>query len=105
MPVRILNSKQNARLKELQRALRSPDRRAGALVGIEGPHLIEEAARAGLRIRAVFAGDEFQDSLARFRLAPETETVIMPTAILASTFVTDTPQPIAALVESPEWTW
>ena len=104
MPVRIVNSKQNARLKELRRALRSPERTAG-VIGIEGPHLIEEALRAGLHIRAIFAGDGFQHWLARLRLAPETETLILPKGILTSTFVTETPQPIAALVEPPEWTW
>jgi TrmH family RNA methyltransferase len=105
MPVRIVNSKQNARLKELRRALRSPDRPAGGLVGIEGPHLIEEALRSGLRVRCLFAGDGFQHWLARLCLGAETETLVMPKGILASTFVTETPQPVAALVEPPEWTW
>ena len=54
MPVRVVESKQNARLKELRKALSSPGRGAGALVGIEGPKLIEEALRAGLRVKTIF---------------------------------------------------
>ena len=49
MPVRIVQSKQNPRLKELRRALIAPGRESGggpALAGIEGPNLISEALRA-----------------------------------------------------------
>ena len=51
MPVRIVQSKQNARLKELRRALAPPgrDRRQG-LAGIEGPNLLEEACAAGSHV-------------------------------------------------------
>jgi RNA methyltransferase, TrmH family len=104
MPVRIVQSKQNARLKELRRALRSPDGKAG-LIGIEGPHLIEEALRAGLRFRCVFAGDGFQHWLQSLPLPPDAETLVMPKSILISAFVTETPQAVAALVEPPQWTW
>ena len=55
MPVRIVQSKQNARLKELRRALAFPGREGKGLAGIEGPILVEEALRAGLRIDCVFA--------------------------------------------------
>ncbi len=55
MPVRIVQSKQNARLKELRRALAQSGpprvrRRRTGLAGIEGPNLLEEALRAGLRV-------------------------------------------------------
>jgi TrmH family RNA methyltransferase len=107
MPVRIVQSAQNARLKELRRALRSPDRKAGGLIGIEGPNLIAEAMRAGLRFRALF----FSESTAPFR--PESslaqfancEMLMVPRAILTSVLETETPQPAAALVEPPDWTW
>ena len=104
MPLRIVNSKQNARLKELRRALRSPERN-GSVIGIEGPHLIEEAIHAGLRVRCAFAGDGFQPWLAQLPLAADTETLVMPNGILRSTFVTETPQPVAALIDPPRWTW
>jgi len=104
MPLRIVQSKQNARLKELRRALRNPGREGG-VIGIEGPHLIEEAMRAGLRLRCVFAGEEFQHWLGGLRLPAGTESLVMPNGILASTFVTETPQPVAALVDPPGWDW
>ena len=50
MPVRIVQSKQNARLKELRRALTFPGREGRGLAGIEGPNLIEEALKAGLHV-------------------------------------------------------
>ena len=54
MPIRIVQSKQNARLKELRRALANPGRDESGLAGVEGPNLVEEALRAGVRIATVF---------------------------------------------------
>ncbi len=54
MPYRIVQSKQNVRLKDLRRALALPGRDNRSLAGIEGPNLLEEALRAGLRIPTVF---------------------------------------------------
>ena len=107
MPVRIVNSKQNARLKELRRALRSPDRTAGGPIGVEGPHLVEEALRAGLRFRCLFIseGVSFFRSVSSNRQFEDCETLAVPSAILSSVLETKTPQPVAALVEPPEWTW
>jgi TrmH family RNA methyltransferase len=105
MPVRIVQSKQNARLKELRRALAYPGRKAEGLVGVEGPHLVEEALRAGLRIKCIFAGDGMQHHVQMMPLSPEVEVLIMPWGILAGNLSTETPQPVAALVEMPGWTW
>ncbi len=55
MPTRIVQSKQNARLKELRRALANPGHGDHGLAGIEGPNLLAEALRAGLHIACVFA--------------------------------------------------
>ena len=135
MPVRIVQSKQNARLKELRRALRAPGREPGSLIGIEGPNLLEEALRAGLHIRCVFATEESFSRQQRFR-APSSrlfpaaragdpdalrvslsanpfegepsspwDLIVLPPAILSSALETETPQPVAALVEPPEWSW
>ncbi|HKD60011.1 MAG TPA: RNA methyltransferase [Terracidiphilus sp.] len=105
MPIRIIESKQNARLKELRRALAEPGREANGLAGVEGPNLLEEALRAGLRIRTVFAGERLQQWVQAVRLPHETEVLVMPSGILASVLSTETPQPVAALVEPPDWTW
>jgi RNA methyltransferase, TrmH family len=106
MPVRIVNSKQNARLKELRRALRSPDR-SGGVIGIEGPNLLAEALRAGLRFRCLFIseGVGFFHPVSSNWQFENCEALGVPSAILSGVLKTETPQPIAALVEPPEWTW
>ena len=105
MPVRIVQSKQNARLKELRRALDHPGREGRGLAGIEGPNLLEEALRAGLRVACVFAAQGAEPLLNALPLPPETEILLMPGELLAQALTTETPQPIAALIEPPEWTW
>jgi TrmH family RNA methyltransferase len=105
MPVRIVESKQNARLKELRKALSAPGRGAGALVGIEGPNLIQEALRAGLRVATVFAAQGSERLLDALKLPPETEILELPKKLLDQALATETPQSIAALVEPPNWSW
>jgi RNA methyltransferase, TrmH family len=130
MPVRIVQSKQNARLKELRKVLASPPRdsapirspsRGGlvlagpvlkgsapagsVLAGIEGPNLLEEALRARIRVSCVFVAQGFESLLAPLHLPPETEVLLLPRDLLDSALTTETPQPIAALVEIPDWTW
>jgi RNA methyltransferase, TrmH family len=111
MPVRIVQSKQNARLKELRRALANPVREAGrftagpSLVGIEGPNLLSEALRAGLRIECVFAAEGAEQLLDTIDLPAETEILLMAKSLLDSALTTEAPQPVAALVEPPDWTW
>jgi TrmH family RNA methyltransferase len=105
MPVRIVQSKQNARLKELRRALAHPGREGQGLAGIEGPNLIEEALRAGLALDCVFAARGAEGVLQSLALPAETEILLLPRELLNSALATETPQPVAALVEPPVWTW
>jgi TrmH family RNA methyltransferase len=105
MPVRIVQSKQNSRLKELRRALAHPGREGNGQVGIEGPNLLAEAVRAGLRIHCAFAAQGAEHFLERLALPAGTEVLLMPEEILKSALATETPQPVAALVEPPDWTW
>ncbi|HZP06645.1 MAG TPA: RNA methyltransferase [Terracidiphilus sp.] len=108
MPVRIVQSKQNARLRDLRRALASPGRK-GEAAGIEGRNLIEEAVRAGLTIRCLFLAQESEPLLEELALPPEagmeTEILLVPKALLDAALTTETPQPVAALVEPHDWTW
>ena len=90
-------------MKELRRALANPSRTG--LVGLEGPNLIEEAARAKVHIHFVFVSTE-QDAAAHQRaLPPGTEILLLPRDVLSSALATETPQPVAALVDPPQWTW
>jgi RNA methyltransferase, TrmH family len=105
MPVRIVQSKQNSRVKELRRALANPSREKGGLAGIEGPNLLFEAVRAGLRMPCVFASEGSEGALEKLALSADTEVLIVPRDVLRSALSTETPQPVAALVEPPDWTW
>lgn len=105
MPVRIVQSKQNTRLKELRRALALPGREGRGLAGIEGPNLIEEALNAGLVVPSVFAAEGFEHLLETLPLRPDTEILLMKRELLVTALATETPQPVAALVELPDWTW
>jgi TrmH family RNA methyltransferase len=106
MPVRIVQSKNNANLKELRRAFTRPSREAHGLVAIEGPRLLDEAIRTGVRIDTVFlrftgkGGVDYRPGL-----GDEVDILLVPSDIFDSMVETDTPQPVAALVERPEWTW
>jgi TrmH family RNA methyltransferase len=105
MPFRIVQSKQNARLKELRRALAHPGSDARGLAGIEGPNLLEEALRAGLRVPCVFIAQGAERLLEGLPLPKETEVLLLPRELLDSALATETPQPVAALVEPPSWSW
>ena len=109
MPVRIVHSKQNARLKELRRALVHPPRAAGGeparLAGIEGPNLLREALRAGLKIEAVFVAQGLEGLLSEIGLPDGTDILLLPKELLDSALDTEAPQAVAALVEVPSWSW
>jgi TrmH family RNA methyltransferase len=106
MPLRIVQSKNNARLKELRKAFVRPSRDTHGLVAIEGPHLLEEAHRAGLRIATVFIRFTGNESLGY--MGPpghRTEVLFVEADVFDSVLQTETPQSVAALVEIPDWTW
>ncbi|WP_348261661.1 RNA methyltransferase [Telmatobacter sp. DSM 110680] len=105
MPFRIVQSAQNSRLKELRRALASPGRNENGLVGIEGPNLLAEALRAGLNVRCVFVAQGSEPMLEGLGLPAGIEALVMNRALLDSALATEAPQPVAALVEPPDWTW
>ena len=104
MPMRKVQSKQNARLKELRRALAKPGRDSHGLAGIEGVNLLEEALRGDLHVPCVFVAEGSEDRLQGLPLPPATELLQVPRDLLDSVLQTETPQPVAALVEMPDWT-
>jgi TrmH family RNA methyltransferase len=104
MPIRIVQSRQNPRLKELRRILETPGRKTSAFAAIEGPHLIEEAKRAGLHFRCVFVEERLRNWVEASGLSHETEVLVVPSGILSPILSTETPQPVAALVAPPDWT-
>jgi len=105
MPVRIVQSKQNARLKELRRALAQPGRGNAGTAGIEGPNLVAEAVRTGVAMECVFVAQEAERLLDELRLNAQTDVLLVPGETLASVLATENPQPVAALVRPRTWTW
>jgi len=121
MSFRIVQSKQNARLKELRQALAHPGRisrsvperngfehsakHQNRLAGIEGSNLLEEALHAGLPLACVFVALEAEALLETLPLGPNTEVLLLPRELLNSVLTTEAPQPVAALLEPPHWDW
>jgi RNA methyltransferase, TrmH family len=105
MPFRIVQSKQNARLKELRKALALPGPSERGLVGIEGPNLIQEAVRADLRFGCVFVAQGSERLVEPLDLPDRIEVLVMKKELLDSALATESPQVMAALVEPPDWTW
>ena len=104
MPPRLIQSKQNPRLKELRKAFLKPGREATGLAAIEGVNLLEEALRAQLHIPTVYIADDSTAQLDSIELLSTTEVLLVPRPLLDSALQTETPQPVAALVEIPDWT-
>lgn len=104
MPVRIVQSKQNARLKDLRRALAKPGR-GDTLAAVEGPILISEAIRAGIHIHCVLAAQDAQPQLVSLALRSDLEVLLVPRELLDPVLTTENPQSVAALIEPPDWTW
>jgi TrmH family RNA methyltransferase len=105
MPYRIVQSKQNSRLKELRAALARPGSGDRGLAGIEGPNLLDEALRSGLPIDTVFVAQGSERLLDGLRIPSDAQILALPQATLTSALATETPQPIAALVRPPLWAW
>jgi len=105
MAIRIVQSKQNARVKELRAALLRPGRGEAELVALEGFHLLEEALQSGLQPTTVFIAQGHEHLLDALNLAAATEVLALPPEVLASAVTTESPQPIAALVHPRHWPW
>ncbi len=105
MPLRIVQSNQNFRVKELKRALARPGSIQRGLAGIEGPNLLTEALRSGIAINSIFVAKGSERLLDGLDFPNEIEILILPQSALTSALATETPQPIAALVCPPEWSW
>ena len=102
--VRIVQSRQNARVKELRAGLRKGGQTDSGLIALEGHHLVEEALRSGLRIPSVFVRSGSQSLADKLPLQPHTEIMELPPDIFASAVTTESPQPVAALAEAPVFT-
>ena len=103
--MRTLTSKDNPRLKELRAALRKPAVRPGALIALEGFHLVQEALVAGIPLQTLFLATGHESLLRDLPLPVAVEILSVAPPLLAASVTTESPQPIAALARQPVWEW
>ena len=108
-PARIENieSRDNRWLKIFRAALRQGYLPDEGLIGLEGPHLVEEALRSGLDIETLLTGPDGEKNFAIWpEDMPRSARVLKTTARLFDSVAgTEHPQGIAALVRPREWTF
>ena len=102
--LRRIDSRQNARVKELRRGFAESTPNDKGEVAIEGMHLVEEAIRSGLRLGSVFFSESARERAHKLlpQLSSHTEALLLPDTVFASAVPTETPQGIAALVRVKE---
>ncbi len=98
--LRRIESRQNARVKDLRRGFAEGAPNHEGEVAVEGMHLVEEAIRSGLRIGTVFFSESARERVHKLlpQLSSQTEALLLPDAVFSSAVPTETPQGVAALV-------
>jgi TrmH family RNA methyltransferase len=98
--LRKVESKQNATIKALRKAFANGELTADGCVAIEGMKTIEEAARSGLKFKALIASEsavaKVNGLLAKIGLAAE--AILVSDEVFRSAVDTESPQGVAALV-------
>ncbi len=106
-----ISSAENQWLKRFRAALRASVPETDGWLGLEGPHLVEEAIASGLEIEAILLSASGEHHLDRIRLTSSAspgatslkDVRILRTSdkLFAGVARTETPQGIAALVRAP----
>ena len=94
-------SHRNRRVAEAARLHRAEERRSRRLTLLEGPHLVEEAVKAGAPLVEIFALSVDSDS-ARWARSAEVELVVVGEEALRRLSSTQTPQSPVAVIQIPE---
>src|SRR5271165_5376566 len=104
--LRLVESRQNNLVKELNRAFTNGKLTDDGCCAAEGLKIVEEAIRSGLKIRAVFFDDRAQHAVDRLlpQLGAHVDTVLLPQAVFSSVVPSETPQGIAALIKLKDFT-
>jgi TrmH family RNA methyltransferase len=104
--LRRVDSRQNARIKQLRRAFAEAAPNEHGEVAIEGMHLVEEAIRSGLRLTAVFFSAAAHERVHKLlpQVPAQTEALLLPDSVFASAVPSETPQGVAALVRVKSFT-
>jgi TrmH family RNA methyltransferase len=107
--ISIVQSRQNARVRELRAAFARAGRDPAEAIALEGEHLLAEALRSGIRLRTVFVRREPERHevrlrlLDRLRIPPSVPIVELTPPVFDSAVETESPQGIAALVDPPRF--
>jgi RNA methyltransferase, TrmH family len=101
---RIVQSRQNARVKELRAEFARASRTEHGHIAIEGEHLLLEAIATGLNISCLFIREGKEPLLDRLQLPESAEILTLPADIFSSAVTTESPQGVAALVTPPVFT-
>ena len=102
--IRIVQSRQNARVKELRAGFSRVRNPLEDGVSIEGFHLVEEALRAGLTFQSLFirtGSENLLESLVFPDAHNLPEILELPPEVFSSAVATGSPQGIAALIDPP----
>lgn len=105
IPAETVTSRENRWLKQFRMALARGRMTRDGCIGVEGPHLVEEAIRAGLEIAAVLVSPRGEPLLFRWlsQLGPGARLLRTTEKLFATVADTKTPQGIAALVRPRAW--
>lgn len=94
-------SHRNRRVAEAARLHRAEERRSRRLTLLEGPHLVEEAAKAGAPLIEIFALPDDSDAV-RWARSAEIELVLVGEEALRRLSSTQSPQSPVAVMQIPE---
>ena len=102
--LRPVSSRQNALVKKLREAFVQGTSEDG-LCAVEGIRLIEEAIRSRLKVHALFVRQLAQARAERIldQLSKHAEALLLPNDVFDSAAITEHPQGIAALVQTPHF--
>lgn len=100
MPLRRIESKQNATIKALRKAFAHGELTEDGCIAIEGVKTMEEAVRSGLKFRAVIVSENAHAKTNGLlaKVGRGVEAVLIPDAVFRSAVDTESPQGVAALV-------
>jgi TrmH family RNA methyltransferase len=99
---RRVESRQNARVKELRAGLSRGIKTAHDHIAVEGLHLVQEAVKSGLKLETVFLLEGHEELAQQFP-SISAEILILSEDVFLSAALTEHPQGIAALVEAPHF--
>src|SRR5690348_5179571 len=100
----VITSRENHWLKTFRAAFRA-SRPEDNRIALEGPHLVAEAIRSGLRIEAILASASGERHLPALQAALDHRTLILRTTdkLFDGLASTETPQGLAAIARAPEY--